>query len=104
MMPEDWKTQIGGMRPCFGAVGWPEKIRIMAFLWGSLRFRREFDQYVNLRPVACFPACRRPWPTVRRATSISVQATRRIFIDRGRMFSGTEREVVIQETVMSRVG
>src|ERR1043166_1232185 len=40
----------------FGAVGWPAKIPDHISLWGSLiQFRREFDQYVNLRPVRLMP-------------------------------------------------
>jgi hypothetical protein len=35
----------------FGAVGWPATVPDHVSLWGSLlKFRREFDQYVNLRP------------------------------------------------------
>ena len=53
MMPADWKDRIGGHDAIyFGAVGWPEKVPDHISLWGSLLlFRREFDQYVNLRPV-----------------------------------------------------
>ena len=53
MMPEDWKAQIGGHDAIFfGAVGWPDTVPDHISLWGSLiKFRREFDQYVNLRPV-----------------------------------------------------
>ena len=52
MLPDDWKDQIGGHDAIyFGAVGWPDKIPDHMSLWGSLLlFRREFDQYVNLRP------------------------------------------------------
>ena len=53
MMPEDWKARIGGHDAIFfGAVGWPGQVPDHISLWGSLLlFRREFDQYVNLRPV-----------------------------------------------------
>ena len=52
MMPEDWKEKIGQHDAIFfGAVGWPAKMPDHISLWGSLiLFRREFDQYVNLRP------------------------------------------------------
>ena len=52
MLPDDWKKQIGGHDAIFfGAVGWPQKIADHVSLWGSLLlFRREFDQYINLRP------------------------------------------------------
>src|ERR1700744_4416952 len=110
MMPEDWKAQIGKHDAIyFGAVGWPAKIPDHISLWGSLiKFRREFDQYVNLRPVRLMPgvpsplANRKPgdidfW-VVRENTEGEYSAIG------GRMFGGTEREVVVQETVMSRIG
>ena len=52
-MPDDWKERIGG-HDCifFGASGWPARVLDHVSLWDSLiKFRREFDQYVNLRPV-----------------------------------------------------
>jgi tartrate dehydrogenase/decarboxylase / D-malate dehydrogenase len=110
MMPEDWKEQVGRHDAIyFGAVGWPQLVPDHISLWGSLiLFRREFDQYVNLRPVRLMPgvpcplANRKPgdidfW-VVRENTEGEYSAIG------GRMFPGTEREVVIQETVMSRVG
>jgi tartrate dehydrogenase/decarboxylase/D-malate dehydrogenase len=110
MMPEDWKDRIG--RPdaiFFGAVGWPETVPDHISLWQSLLpFRREYDQYVNLRPVRLMPgvpcplAGREPgdidmW-IVRENTEGEYSAVG------GRMFPGTDREVVIQETVMTRFG
>ena len=61
-MPEDWKDKIGGHDAIFfGAVGWPAKIPDHISLWGSLiLFRREFDQYVNLRPVRLMPGVPSP--------------------------------------------
>ena len=58
MMPDDWKDRIGGADAImFGAVGWPDTVPDHVSLWGSLiQFRREFDQYVNLRPVRLMPA------------------------------------------------
>ena len=66
MMPEDWKEKIGGHGAIFfGAVGWPAKVPDHISLWGSLiQFRREFDQYVNLRPVRLMPGV--PCPLVGR--------------------------------------
>ena len=56
MMPADWKQRLEGMDAIFfGAVGWPATVPDNVSLWGSLlKFRREFDQYVNLRPVRLF--------------------------------------------------
>ncbi len=110
MMPEDWKDRIGKHDAIyFGAVGMPDRVPDHISLWGSLiLFRREFDQYVNLRPVRLMPgvpcplANRKPgdidfW-VVRENTEGEYSAIG------GRMFAGTEREVVVQETVMSRIG
>ena len=62
MMPDDWKDKIGKHDAIFfGAVGWPAKIPDHISLWGSLiQFRREFDQYVNLRPVRLMPGVPSP--------------------------------------------
>lgn len=115
MLPDDWKTQIGGHDAIFfGAVGWPEKIPDHVSLWGSLLlFRREFDQYVNLRPARLMPGITAP--VVRRDGSRREPGEIDMYIVRentegeyssigGRMYPGTEREIVMQETVMSRVG
>jgi tartrate dehydrogenase/decarboxylase/D-malate dehydrogenase len=110
MMPEDWKDQIGKPDAIFfGAVGWPETVPDHISLWQSLlQFRREYDQYVNLRPVRLMPgvpcplAGREPgdidfW-VVRENTEGEYSSVG------GHMFPGTEREIVIQETVMTRFG
>ena len=115
MLPDNWKDQIGGHDAIyFGAVGWPEKIPDHVSLWGSLLlFRREFDQYVNLRPARLMPGI--TCPVVRRDGSARAPGEIDMVIVRentegeyssigGRMFAGTEREIVMQETVMSRVG
>src|SRR5215470_12759167 len=110
MMPEDWKAQIGAHDAIFfGAVGWPEKIPDHISLWGSLiLFRREFDQYVNLRPVRLMPGV--PCPLAGRAPGdidfwvVRENTEGEYSSIGGRMFIGTEREVCVQETVMSRVG
>jgi tartrate dehydrogenase/decarboxylase/D-malate dehydrogenase len=57
MMPDDWMDQLKGFDALFfGAVGWPETVPDHVSLWGSLlKFRRQFDQYINLRPVRLLP-------------------------------------------------
>jgi tartrate dehydrogenase/decarboxylase / D-malate dehydrogenase len=62
MMPPDWKDRIGGHHAIlFGAVGWPATVPDHVSLWGSLlKFRRDFDQYVNLRPARLMPGIRSP--------------------------------------------
>ena len=108
MMPEDWKAQIGGHDAIFfGAVGWPAKVPDHISLWGSLvLLRREFDQYVNLRPVRLMPGVASPLAG-RKPGDIDFYIVRENTEGEyssigGRMFAGTEREVVVQETVMTR--
>jgi len=115
MMPDNWKDLVGGHDAIyFGAVGWPEKIADHVSLWGSLiLFRREFDQYVNLRPARLMPGIIAP--VVRRDGSRREPGEIDMYIVRentegeyssvgGRMFPGTEREFVIQESVFTRTG
>src|SRR5215216_6321530 len=110
MMPEDWKKKIGRHDAIFfGAVGWPAKVPDHISLWGSLvLFRREFDEYINLRPVRLMPGVRCPLAD-RKPGDIDFWVIRENTEGEyssigGRMFHGTEREVVVQETVMSRFG
>jgi tartrate dehydrogenase/decarboxylase/D-malate dehydrogenase len=110
MLPDDWKERIGRHDAIFfGAVGWPEKVPDHISLWGSLiQFRREFDQYVNLRPVRLMPGV--PCPLAgRKPGDIDFFVVRENTEGEyssigGRIFPGTDREVVLQETVMTRVG
>lgn len=110
MMPDDWKDQIGGHDAIFyGAVGWPATVPDHVSLWGSLlKFRREFDQYINLRPARLMPGVRSPLAG-RQPGDIDMWIVRENTEGEyssvgGRMYTGTEREIVLQETVMSRVG
>lgn len=115
MMPADWKDRIGGHDAIFfGAVGWPATVPDHVSLWGSLlKFRREFDQYVNLRPARLMPGIRSP--LVNRQGEPLAPGEIDMWIVRentegeyssigGRMYGGSEREVVMQTTVMSRTG
>ena len=110
MMPDDWKNQIGSHDALFfGAVGWPEKIPDHISLWGSLlKFRREFDQYINLRPVKLMPGVPSPLAN-KKPGDINFYIIRENTEGEyssigGKMFPDTDREIVMQETVMSRVG
>ncbi len=110
MMPDDWKQQIGSHDAIFfGAVGWPAKVPDHISLWGSLLlFRREFDQYVNLRPVRLMPGIPSPLAN-RKPGDIDFYVVRENTEGEyssvgGRAFPGTEREVVIQESIFTRTG
>ena len=115
MMPDNWKDLVGGHDAIyFGAVGWPDKIADHTSLWGSLLlFRREFDQYINLRPARLMPGIIAP--VVRRDGTARQPGEIDMYIVRentegeyssigGRMFPGTDREIVMQESVFSRFG
>ena len=110
MLPEDWKVTLSEHDAIyFGAVGWPEKVPDHISLWGSLlKFRREFDQYINLRPVKLFPGVKSPLADkkpgdidmiiIRENTEGEYSSVG------GRMFEGTDREMALQETIMSKHG
>ena len=110
MMPDNWKDQIGHHDAIyFGAVGWPDMVPDHISLWGSLlKFRREFDQYVNLRPCRLMPGIPSPLAN-RNAGDIDFYVVRENTEGEyssvgGRMYEGTSREVVFQESVFSRTG
>ena len=110
MMPENWKEQIGRHDAIFfGAVGWPAKVPDHVSLWGSLiKFRRDFDQYVNLRPCRLMPGMRTPLAD-RKPGDIDFFVVRENTEGEyssvgGRMYEGTDREVVFQQSVFSRKG
>ena len=110
MLPDDWKDQIRKHDAIFfGAVGMPDRVPDHISLWGSIiTFRREFDQYVNLRPVKLMPGV--PCPLVgKKPGDIDFLVVRENTEGEyssvgGRMFKDTEREIVIQETIMTRIG
>ncbi len=110
MLPDDWFELLKPFDAIyFGAVGWPSVVPDHVSLWGSLlQFRRSFDQYVNLRPVKLMPGVKSPL-TDRKPGEVDFWVVRENTEGEysevgGKMFEGTDREVVIQETVMSRTG
>lgn len=110
MMPDDWFEQLKGYDAIyFGAVGWPDKVPDHISLWGSLlKFRREFDQYANIRPVKLFPGV--PCPLANRKPGdidfivIRENTEGEYSSVGGRVFEGTEHEFVLQESVFTRRG
>ena len=109
-MPENWKDLVGGHDAIyFGATGWPAQVPDHVSLWSSLiKFRRDFDQYVNLRPVRLMPgipcplAGRKPgdidYYVIRENTEGEYSSVG------GRMFEGTDREFVTQQSCFTRKG
>ncbi|MEZ2720056.1 tartrate dehydrogenase [Paenalcaligenes hominis] len=110
MMPDDWFETIKDFDAIlFGAVGWPEIVPDHVSLWGSLlKFRREFDQYINMRPVRLMPGV--PGPLANKQPGdidfvVVRENTEGEYTNLGgKIFEGTDREVVIQESVFTRIG
>lgn len=110
MLPAGWYEQLRHFDAIFfGAVGWPDAVPDHVSLWGSLlQFRRHFDQYVSLRPVKQLRGI--PSPLAGRAPGevdfyvVRENTEGEYSSIGGKMFEGTDRELVVQETVMTRVG
>ena len=118
----DWYKKHGKMRPddapdilrkfdaiYFGAVGNPALVPDHIAVWGLLiDFRRLFDLYVNLRPVRLFEGM--PCPLAgRKPGDIDYVVIRENTEGEygnvgGRVYEGTDREIVMQQAVFSRKG
>ena len=109
MMPDDGLDQIRDHDAIFlGAVGFPG-VPDHVSLWGLLiPIRRNFQQYINLRPVRLFEGV--PCPLAGRKPGdidffVVRENTEGEYTNLGGvMYEGTDREVVIQEAVFSRHG
>jgi tartrate dehydrogenase/decarboxylase/D-malate dehydrogenase len=91
-----------------GAVGYPG-VPDHVSLWGLLiPIRRRFEQYVNLRPVRLLPGVRTPLAD-RKPNDIDFVIVRENNEGEyseigGRLYEGTSRELVVQQSVFTRVG
>ncbi|WP_026639500.1 tartrate dehydrogenase [Bordetella petrii] len=109
MMPDDGIERLRDSDAIFlGAVGFPG-VPDHVSLWNLLiPIRREFDQYVNLRPVRLLPGV--PCPLANAAQRkidfwIVRENTEGEYSQvGGRMFAGTEHEFVTQEAIFTRRG
>jgi tartrate dehydrogenase/decarboxylase/D-malate dehydrogenase len=109
MMPADGLDQLRQHDAVFlGAVGWPD-VPDHISLWGLLiPIRRGFDQYANVRPCKLMPGARTPlagrteqdidFYVVRENTEGEYSSLG------GRLFEGTDREFVTQQSVFTRHG
>ncbi|MDX1506856.1 MAG: tartrate dehydrogenase [Woeseiaceae bacterium] len=110
MMPADWRQQLVPVDAIYlGAVGWPATVPDHVSLWESiLSIRREFDQYVNLRPVRLFDGVRCPLSGYQPGDIDMVivrENTEGEYTNvGGPMYAGTDREIVLQQSVFSRHG
>jgi tartrate dehydrogenase/decarboxylase/D-malate dehydrogenase len=109
MMPEDGIEQLTPYDALFlGAVGYPG-VADHVSLWGLLiPIRRAFRQYVNLRPIKLMKGVASPLagrgPGDIDFTIVRENNEGEYSEMGGRIYAGTEREMVIQESVFTRVG
>jgi len=110
MMPEDGLEQVRQHDAVFfGAAGWPATVPDHVSLWGLLiPFRRNFQQYVNLRPVRLMPGVKCPLAD-RKPGDIDFWVVRENSEGEyssigGRMYSGTDDEFATQQAIFSRRG
>ncbi len=109
MMPDDGLDQLSDSDSILlGAVGWPG-VPDHVSLWGLLiPIRRGFDQYANVRPCKLMPGVYTPLANrtekdidffvVRENTEGEYSSVG------GRMFEGTDREFVSQQSILTRKG
>jgi tartrate dehydrogenase/decarboxylase/D-malate dehydrogenase len=109
MMPDDGLDRLAESDSIFlGAVGWPG-VPDHVSLWGLLiPIRRGFDQYANIRPCRLMPGAKTPLAN-RTPADIDFIVVREntegeYSSSGGRMFTGTAREFVTQQSVFSRIG
>lgn len=109
MMPADGLGRLRDHDGIFlGAVGFPG-VPDHISLWGLLiPIRREFDQYVNLRPVRLLPGVVAPIRD-RKPGDIDFWVVRENTEGEysqigGRLHAGTDRELVVQEAIFTRHG
>jgi tartrate dehydrogenase/decarboxylase/D-malate dehydrogenase len=109
MMPEDGLARLRDHDAIFlGAVGFPG-VPDHVSLWGLLiPIRCEFDQYVNLRPVRLLPGVVPPLRD-RKPGDIDFWVVRENTEGEysqigGRIYTGTGREIVVQESIFTRHG
>jgi len=109
MMPDDALDRLAGNDAIFlGAVGAPG-VPDHVSLWGMLiPIRREFDQYVNLRPARLLPRVASPVLPERVAGMDMVVIRENVEGEYsrigGRLYSGTDAELAVQESVFTRRG
>ncbi len=109
MMPEDGIDQLRTFDSIFlGAVGFPS-VRDHVSLWGLLiPIRREFQQYINLRPVRLFEGMRCPLAG-KKPGDIDFYVVRENNEGEysnigGRLYEGTDQELAVQQSVFTRKG
>ena len=109
MMPKEGLEQLQSFDAIFlGAVGWPS-VPDHVSLWGLLiPIRRHFDQYVNIRPVRLLKGIQSPLagrgPEDIDFVIVRENCEGEYSESGGRMYAGTEQEIVLQESIFTRHG
>ncbi|MFE5330443.1 tartrate dehydrogenase [Embleya sp. NPDC056575] len=107
MMPSDGIEQLSAADAILlGAVGTPE-VPDHVSLWGLLiPIRREFDQFVSLRPVRSLPGIRGPLRDERPFDLVVVRENTEGEYGEvgGRLYRGRPHELAVQEAVFTRMG
>ena len=109
MMPKDGLEQLQSFDAIFlGAVGWPS-VPDHVSLWGLLiPIRRHFDQYVNIRPVRLLKGIESPLagrgPEDIDFVIVRENCEGEYSESGGRIYAGTEQEIVLQESIFTRHG
>jgi len=109
MMPEDGIEQLSTFDAIFlGAVGFPTVLDHVS-LWGLLiPIRREFQQYINLRPVRLFEGMQCPLAG-KKPGDIDFYVVRENCEGEysnigGRLYEGTDNEMAMQQSIFTRKG
>jgi tartrate dehydrogenase/decarboxylase/D-malate dehydrogenase len=109
MMPDNWREQLSSLMPfTLARLAGRTRCRTISLVGSLLKFRREFDQYANVRPVRLMPGI--PCPLAgKQVGDIDFMVVRENTEGEyssigGRIFEGTERETVVQESIFTRHG
>jgi tartrate dehydrogenase/decarboxylase/D-malate dehydrogenase len=109
MMPEDGIAQLAEFDAIYlGAVGFPTVLDHVS-LWGLLiPIRREFQQYINLRPVRLFEGMQCPL-VGKKPGDIDFYVVRENCEGEysnigGRLYAGTDDEMAMQQSIFTRKG
>ena len=107
MMPVDGLNQLAEHEAIFlGAVGSPA-VPDAESLWGLLiPIRREFQQYINLRPVKTLDGVKSPLASKERIDILIVRENNEGEYSEvgGRVYRGLPHETAVQETIFTRLG
>ena len=107
MLPEDGLSTLANYDAIlFGAIGdarVPDDVTVWELI---MPIRKQFQQYVNFRPVKSLPGIASPLATKNPIDfAIFRENTEGEYSNSGgRLYAGTERELAMQNTVMTKVG